>query len=254
MRIAVVQLATRPNERTRTLQAALGAIDAAAKKDPAPDLILLPAFADVPAAALGKKIVCEHVHGQTSAGCGQRSRNWGVFTVFGLAEKGPHKPYVATVLLDRDGDIRLSQRQVSFDRSITKNFDAGDGFRTVKVLLGCIAPLTGDDLFNAQDWDAAVRGGAQIVLGTACWFRRKSDCQATTGDIHSRIGEQAGRCGLWCAVADTAPFAENGGLIGSGLSAVFNQEGEIVVAAEAGAATTLWANITMPCELKDVSG
>ena len=146
--------------------------------------------------------------------------------------------------MDRDGDVRLAQRQVSLDASASDVFSAGSGHDTVDILLGRMALLVGDDLFDAEAWDAVVRNGAQVVLGSACWAARPSD--GKTGDsIRSRIAEQAKRCGLWCAVADVTAGSAWTDLYVPGQSAIFNDMGQIVAAADAGEAATLRAEIPL---------
>ncbi len=94
MRIAVVQLAVDPARRTVTFQHALHAIDQAAECDPAPDLILLPAFGDVLAVMSGNEAVTDRPAGPVVAACGLRARQWGVFVALGFAECDADKPYV----------------------------------------------------------------------------------------------------------------------------------------------------------------
>ena len=91
MRMAVVQLEVDPMRRTVTFQRALRAIDAAAEQDPAPDLIVLPAYRDVLAVMLGEQRPAERQAGQTVAACGLRARQWGVFVALGFAEQGAAK-------------------------------------------------------------------------------------------------------------------------------------------------------------------
>lgn len=244
MRVAVVQLPVQLAGRTSAFQAALAAIDAAADTDPAPDLVLLPAFGDVVDALAGDTTRCENVHGQTTAGCGHRARTWGIFVALGMAVRGPERPYLTSVLMDRDGDIRLAQRQVSLDTSASKVFGAGSGHETVDILLGRMALLVGDDLFDAEAWDVVAANGAQVVLGSACWAARPSD--GKNGEsVRSRIAEQANRCGLWCAVADVTAGSPGTDLYVPGLSAIFSDTGRIIAAAEVGAAVTLRSDIPL---------
>ncbi|MCG8407292.1 MAG: carbon-nitrogen hydrolase family protein [Phycisphaerales bacterium] len=244
MRIAVVQLAVKPEHRTETLQNALGEIDAVCEADPAPDLVLLPAFVDTLTVASKRAVVCERLHGQTASACGLRARNWGVFIALGQAERSSNKPFVTSVLIDRDGDIRLAQRQVSFETSGSDVFEAGERIAVTDVLLGRIALLTGDDLLDPGAWDAVIRAHAQIVLGTACWSQRESD-ERQIQQIRSRIAEQAKRCGRWCAVADVTTSPDGEGPYCPGLSAVFDEKGEIMAAAELGAATTFSVEVAI---------
>ncbi len=244
MRVAVVQLPVQRAGRTSTFQAALAAIDAAADKDPAPDLVLLPAFGDVLDALAGDTARCENVHGQTTAGCGQHARSWGIFVSLGMAAHGPDRPYLTSVLIDRDGDVRLAQHQVSLDASATEVFGAGSGHETVDILLGRVALLVGDDLFKTEAWDAVVAHGAQVVLGSACWAARRSGGKIGES-VRSRIAGQAKRCGLWCAVADVTAGSAEAGLYVPGQSAIFSDTGQIVAAADAGVAATLRSEIPL---------
>lgn len=244
MRVAVVQLPVQRAARTVALQAALAAIDEAADTDPAPDLVLLPAFRGVVDALAGDTTLCEDVHGQTTAGCGHRARTWGIFVALGMAARGPDRPYLTGVLMDRDGDIRLAQRQVSLDASACEVFGAGSGHETVDILLGRMALLVGDDLFDAEAWDAVVVDGAQVVLGSACWAAPPSGGK-NSESVRSRIAEQAKRCGLWCAVADATAESAGTDLYVPGQSAIYSDTGRIVAAADAGAATTLRLEIPL---------
>ena len=242
MRIAVVQLKVQPNRRTTNLQAALDAIDAAAKTDPAPDLILLPAFADVLDSAAGRNDPCEYVEGQATAACGLRARSWGLFIAFGMAEKGGKRPYLTTVLLDRDGDVRLAQRQMFLHESTSDFFQPGKTLSVANILLGRIGLLTGDDWLNPRAWDHMVQSSAQLVVGSACCLRsagKDTDPQAT----RSPIAEQARRTNLWCAVADATTGDQSNS---PGLSTIINNQGEIIAAAPPGEAVTLWAEINLP--------
>lgn len=244
MRIAVVQLPVQRASRTAAFQAALAAIDAAADTDPAPDLVLLPAFGDVLDVLAGDTPPCENVHGQTTAGCGHRARTWGIFVALGMAARGPERPYLTSVLMDRDGDIRLAQRQVSLDKSASEVFGAGSGHETADILLGRMALLAGDDLFDAEAWDAVVANGAQVVLGSACWAAPPSNGK-NSESVRSRIAEQAKRCGLWCAVADVTTGSAGTAPYVPGQSAIFSDKGQIVAAADAGAAATLRLDIPL---------
>jgi len=245
MRVAVVQLPVQRGARTSTFQAALAAIDAAADTDPAPDLVLLPAFAGVVDALAGDTTLCENVHGQTTAGCGFRARTWGIFVALGMASHGPERPYLTNVLIDRDGDVRLAQHQVRLDESGKQVFGAGSNQATVDILLGRMALLAGDDLFDAEAWNAVVASGAQAVLGSACWAAWPTGGKHRKS-VRTRIAEQAKRCGLWCAVADVTVKSAGTGLSVAGQSTIFNHTGQIVAAADAGAAATLWSDIPLP--------
>lgn len=245
MRVAVVQLPVQRGARTSTFQAALSAIDAAADTDPAPDIVLLPAFGGVLDALEGDTTLCENVHGQTTAGCGYRARAWGIFIALGMASHGTERPYLTSVLIDRDGDVRLAQHQTRLDASAKRVFGAGSDHGTVDILMGRMALLSGDDLFDAEAWNAIVASGAQVVLGSACWTTQSTDGK-NRKSVRTQIAEQAKRCGLWCAVADVTANSTGTGPSIPGQSAIIDDTGQIVAAADAGSAVTLWSDIPLP--------
>ncbi len=222
MRVAVVQLGVQPDGRAATLQGALRAIDAVASRDPAPDIVLLPAFNDVPRFKLGRSSLTERCEGQTVAACGAKAKHWGVFVGLGLAETGPGRPYVTGVLIDRDADAILVQRQLRFDPSEESLLLPGRGIQLYESLWGRMGLLVGDDLLARESWQTAVQGGAGFLLGVACWAERpdpSGDFQngpgsapCSPGDAphaprsspkpQRRIQELAAEFGIGCAVAD----------------------------------------------------
>ncbi|MBN2562872.1 MAG: carbon-nitrogen hydrolase family protein [Phycisphaerae bacterium] len=246
MRIAVVQAAVDPASRTVTLQRALRAIDLAAEQDPAPDLILLPAFNDVLAVMSGNAEIIERPAGQTVAACGLRARQWGVFVAMGFAERGGDKPYVTGVLLDRDGDLCLANRQRLFRSCKGGCFASGGDVLAVDVLLGRIAVMMGDDLLDNEAWDAVRQANAGLVLGMACWGCGPGEEPIDGEAIRRQVSEQAGRCGICCAVADVTAVAEKRALRCPGASVIVDAGGQVVAAAEAGGPSTLWGNLALP--------
>lgn len=245
MRIAAVQLRIVPSSRTHTLQRALAAIDEVAGADPAPDLIVLPAFSDVFDIAAGGSSPGEKTHGQTMAACGVRARSWGLFIALAIAERATDKSFVTGLLLDCDGDICLEQRQVSFDKSQTAAFAAGDGFATADILLGRFAMLVGDDVLDGSAWDAALRAGVQCVIATTCRRRGRGD-RDTASDIGDRVAAHAARCGLPCAVADVTTGNEKTGGDCPGFSVIVDGRGKTLAKAEAGAGAILRADVVLP--------
>lgn len=239
MRLAIVQLRIDPKNRARTLQSALRAIDAAAETDPAPDLVVLPAFAGVSYAASGRAEFIERLHGQTTAACGFHARNWGIFLALGMAEQGSVKPFLTAVLIDRDGDIRLGQRQVSCANAERSEFAAGDGWRTVDVLLGRIGLLVGDDLLSTEAWSALAGAGAEVIVGSVYW-QAKSPAQ--TQALCTQLSELSRQHGLWCAAADVTPDPASETRT-SGHSQILDGAGRMVASAEPGRPAILWADV-----------
>lgn len=259
MRFAVVQLECPPGHRTATFQRALGAIDAACEREPAPDLILLPAFHDVPTILSdGVAAISEHAAGQTVAACGQRARTWGVYIAVGLAETGPEKPYISGVLLDRDGDTRLVHRQCSLTGPASDLFAAGVDFVTTDILLGRIAILAGSDIIREEMWSKAKAAGATLVICPACWTNDKPSAQPKgkpngTTDVEktrSQIAELARQHSIAVMVADVVSSGPLGGPKAqssfSGISMIAGANGDIVAASEPGKPEIIWAELDIP--------
>ena len=246
MRMAVVQLDVEPAQRTLTFQRALAAIDAAAERDPAPDIILLPAFCDVPATLTTDKTIREWLAGPTVEACGQRARQWGVHVAAGLAERGEKKPFVTGIVLDVDGDVRLIQRQCDFRDGLPAYFARGENRATADTDLGRIAMLVGDDLLDGEAWAAAVRAGAAIIFGVAWWASGPAAAKLDAGSVRRRLAELAGLHGLVCAAADVVMAAGDTQWSFPGVSLIVDAGGRLVVSAEVGAAATLWGDVEIP--------
>lgn len=240
MRLAVIQLAARRGARSLTLQRALRAVDAAARSDPAPDLVLLPAFSDVTASPAEADLLCEHVHGQTQAALGRAAREWGVFVAFGMLECSPAAalPYLTGVLIDPDGDVCLSQRTRTVTGAVRDRIQAGASFRVADTVLGRIALLPGDDAMSDACWIEAA--AADLVLCTAChaaWPRA-----AEERDILATIARLAGRAARPAALADLTVEGSDGTTAGQGTCAVFDATGR-ACPAEADSRGIMWADV-----------
>jgi predicted amidohydrolase len=245
MRIAVAQLAVEPAKRTLTFQRALQAIDAAAETDPAPDLIVLPAFCDVLSIRSGNSEIIERRAGPTVAACGLRARQWGVFVALGLAERGPERPYVTGVLLDNDGDLCLAHRQgVSYSNG-DECFASADDVSVTEVLLGRLAILTGDEVLDDRAWEGAVGDGAALVLGIGCWAARQDEPAPEVAEFRRQTAELAGRYGVCCAVADVTTASAALPWNCPGMSMIVDAGGNVLAAAETKQASTLWADLTL---------
>lgn len=242
MRLAVVQLLAKPPERTALFQSALHALDKAAETDPAPDLILLPAFCDVPAIRAGAPFLTEPCAGPTVAAIGHRARQWGLFTALGFAEAGSHRPRVACALLDRDGDLRAVQRQVFFDPNDDR-FDAGSGLAIANILLGRIALIAGNDFLFADTWRQVAESGAALAICATC--RPTSGDAKALDPVDARriVAQNAADAGVCAAVADItstqAPACP-------GMSVIVAADGNILAAAEPGRPDTLFAELKLP--------
>lgn len=246
MRVAVVQLEVETTQRTLTFQRALRAIDNAAEKDPAPDLVLLPCFCDVPAVMTGNLEIIERLAGPTVAGCGVRARQWGVFVSLGIAEWGPERPYATGVLVDRDGDLRLAHRQCVVGKTFRDRFAIGEGVVATDILLGRVAVLTGDDLLDAEAWAAAAEAGAAVILGTTCWASDDGLHPPDGAALREQVSACAKRHGLGCAVADVTTGDGESVLKCPGVSMIVDADGRVSAAAEPWKGTTLWADLDVP--------
>lgn len=246
MRIAVAQLAVETAKRTLTFQRALQAIDDAAEKDPAPDLIVLPAFCDVLSIRSGNMEIIERRAGPTVAACGLRARQWGVFAALGLAERGTEKPYVTGLLLDNDGDLCLAHRQGVFHSKADQRFAGADDPSVTEVMLGRFAILTGDEVLDDRAWESAVGQGAALLLGIGCWAAEQGEPALDVAEFRKQTAERAGRYGVSCAVADVTTASANTPWNCPGMSMIVDAGGEVLAAAETKQASTLWANLTLP--------
>ncbi len=232
MRIAVVQLEVRPEQRTIAFQRALRAVEVAADRDPAPDLILLPAFRDVAAYIAGGPAVGEKIPGQTTAAFGLKARQWGVFISLGLAEWTRNQPFVTSVLLDRDGDTLATHRQRRFETPAEPVFAAGDESTTANTILGRVALLTGDDVLEEAAWASAAKATAALVISSACRANREDAGSIDADEFRGRLCELAVRYDMPCAVADVV-IPPNGVMSRwPGVSTIVSRQGVVLAAAE----------------------
>ncbi|MFQ5423710.1 MAG: nitrilase-related carbon-nitrogen hydrolase [Phycisphaerae bacterium] len=247
MRLAVLQLEVRPGERTATLQGALRAIDAAAAEtDPAPDLILLPAFRDVLAVTGGDASMTERCPGPVVAACGSRAREWGLFIALGFAEREADKPFVTTCLIDPDGDIRLSHRQSVFSTGPADRFSVGADFETTELIYGRVAVWSGDDCLDADVWRRTADTGAVLAIGSACWSHAGGEAAPGADEIRRRISGYAAGTGLCAAVADVTTGVTAATRVCPGYSVIVGSDGAIMASAEPGGAGALWADVELP--------
>jgi|GEM_PF-1860914 len=243
MIVHAIQLDIDPNSRSRTLQRAMKAIDAAADLDPAPDLIALPAFGNALAALGGQSANFERAPGMVTASCGLRGRSWGVFLTVGLAEKSNgKKPHLTGMLLDRDADIRLLQRMTTpTSNPLKKAFEAGaQEVRVGKCLLGQFALLVGDDVLSEACWQAAVQGGAQFVIGTTCWPA------GVDVDVEATVSNHAKSFGVPCVLADCTSSDESAKPKLTGHSFIIDATGSVLASAPPKQAAGLQAEIALP--------
>lgn len=246
MRIAVIQLEVDPAQRTLTLQRALAAVDAASECDPAPDLILLPAFNEVPATITADKTVGDRIPGATVEAWGQRARHWGVYLAAGFAERGDGRPYVTAALLDADGDIRLIQRQSSFREGLPDYFSKGISQAAADTELGRMTMLVGDDLLDERAWAQAAQDGVGLVLGVAWWASAPGPASIAPDTLRRALTGLAGRYALACAVADVAMPRGDTDWSFPGISLIADAGGGLRASAEVGRAATLWGELEIP--------
>ncbi|MCZ6682437.1 MAG: carbon-nitrogen hydrolase family protein [Planctomycetota bacterium] len=244
MRVAVVQLAIQRGRRTATLQAALHSIDTLAEVNPAPDLVILPAFSDVLEFASGEVGMSARLAGPTVEACGLRARQWGIFVALGFAEAGPDKPYLTGVLLDRDGDVRLTHRQ---EYSCPGDlFGKGGAPDVTNLILGRVALLAGGDCASRDAWGGLSELDVSLVIGPACSGYADGTTAPAREEFHRAVSEGAKRAGAWAAVADVTTGNDKSGRICPGYSVIVGPDGEVVAAAEPFRPATLWADMQLP--------
>lgn len=162
MNIAVVELQAGCGSRTAMLQSALKAIDLAAELDPAPDLIVLPAFADLDQVRAGETGHVERIVGQTSAAIGQRGRSWGVFVAFGMAAREGGGVVAATILLDSDGDI-IAAHHCAIDSTAAASKET-PACKISDTMFGRIALIGEAGIARSAEWEDASNRGAGLVI------------------------------------------------------------------------------------------
>lgn len=226
MNIAVIQLNVHPMSRAATLQAALHAIDHAADADPSPDLIILPAFADVDRLRRREAEFIERLCGPTFAAMGQRARSWGVFIAYGQAECEGENHYATTALIDPDGDRLFAHRQTVFPSD--GPFTPGEGFASAETILGRLVLMMGDEAIHEEAWTRAAASCPALIVATA--FNNSPDANAT-----ETLRERAARHGTAFALAD---------VVGGIGSVVMDADGLIVASARSEAELILKASIS----------
>lgn len=102
MNIAMLAIVLDPAGRSTNIARVLRLIDAAARSEPAPDLIVVPSGCDEPCGsqALFSPAMAD-VYG---ASLSSRAREWGVFVAFAHRGQAGRSDHNTAVLLDADGD------------------------------------------------------------------------------------------------------------------------------------------------------
>ncbi|MCA9254780.1 MAG: carbon-nitrogen hydrolase family protein [Phycisphaerales bacterium] len=241
MRVAAVQIEVDTASRTETLQRALSAIDAAAEMDPAPDLVVLPAFLDT--CGDGPQSKLEYVYGPGTSACGFRARSWGVFVAMGLAERSLPLPRLKSVLYDRDGDHRLIQSMSRPGDALRKWYQSeGKPLGVARVLVGRIALLTDDDIVSEDAWREVVQQGAQLIVGTI------GGGATTAKSLETALKKYTKQFGRPCVVADLTTGRQKIALPRTGVSRIVDADGEILAAATSGVADIITADLSLPVD------
>jgi predicted amidohydrolase len=243
MRVAAVQLRIEPGRRAATLQAALAAVDRASRTDPAPDLIVLPAFCDVPEVLAGESRGGEPLQGPTVAAMAHRARQWGVFICLGMARQSDEgRLRLATVLLDRDGDVRADHHAARLKGGMLECFAPAGGYVRVECLLGGIVPAAGPDLEDDGLWDAAA--GADVVVAPSCFLPAPRHPTPDRETLCIAVRQAAKRANVGCVLADVMTAADGQTRIADGRSMIIDRSGGLVASSRPNQADILWACLT----------
>lgn len=235
MRVSAVQLAVLPESRSATLQAALRAVDTAAEREPAPELIVLPAFLDT--VVDGHPPYYEPSRGPSTAACGFRARSQGVLIVMGMSERARPLPYLTGLLMDGDGDVRIIQRQKSVTGETAALIQAGDEHCAADTLLGRVSVLAGGDITDESAWEAVIARGAQLVAGTMCGSALKPAA------FEKALSSLTAKYGCPCVVADVVLADGRAGF--PGLTRIFDANGNIETQAHGNSAGIISADVTL---------
>lgn len=227
MRVAVVQLMVRLGHRATTLQRALDAFDRAAGADPAPDLILLPAFCDAPELARGDACTGERLEGPTLAAIAHRARQWGVFACFGLVERGADGLAVCSALLDHDGDL-VAVRRGELPGEKQEVASCAGGVDVRNTAIGEVGLLHSGDVVQAAGSAGDLAGPADLLICPACFVEQAGKGKAQRAEISAMIVATAKRFGAHFAVADVCTESDgaSGGV--TGMTMIVGPDGAIV--------------------------
>jgi predicted amidohydrolase len=232
MKVAVVQLVVRLGHRATTLQRALAAFDRAAEADPAPDLVLLPAFSDVPELAWGETCVGERLEGPTVAAIAHRARQWGVFVCFGLAERIANRLAVCSALLDHDGDL-VAVRRGELTGAKQPVTSCASGVDVRNTTIGAIGLLHAGDVCQAAGASDDASARAELLICPGCFLSAGGKGPARRVELTGKIVATAKRFGAHIAVADVSTEADG---VSSGVTgtSMIVAPGGAIVCGEAG--------------------
>ena len=107
MRVAVVQVAVTPNSRSANISRLMRMIVRACERDPAPDLLVLPAGCESVPSDAGANGVTRAMGDAFAGLLAMQAREWGVFIAGGHRTRDETGPLVRGVLLDPDGDVLI---------------------------------------------------------------------------------------------------------------------------------------------------
>ncbi len=144
MRVALVQFALTPDTRSANIASLMRMIDRACERDPAPDLLVLPAGCAPATVDFGAHGVTRAMGDTLAASLAMKAREWGVFVAGGFHTRDDPGPLVQGVLIDPDGDVLIRTRREDDAAGLLARVRT-TSIGTVGLLLSC---LVGD---NAGD-------------------------------------------------------------------------------------------------------
>lgn len=238
MRIAVIQLAVEPGRRAATLQRAVAALESAAEVDPAPDLIVLPTFSDLPDVILERVVLGERFQGPTTAAMSDYARQWGVYVAFGFVERTAEGLGPCIVLLDRDGDVVQSRRsRLTGQREAV----AETAPHVCETIIGGIRLIAMEELAG-PDPIAACESKPDVLICPGCFAARSREAAAFVKKFKRRAGAVAGGLGTHLALADVIVESKTPPWAFPGAALIADPSGAIV-SESAGKPELLWIDI-----------
>lgn len=227
MKVAVVQLVVRPGHRATTLQRALAAFDRAAEADPAPDLILLPAFCDVVELSRGDQEVGERLEGPTLAAIAHRARQWGVFASFGLVERSANRFAECSALLDHDGDL-VAVKRCEHAGARQQGLSCASGLEIRNTAIGAVGLMNAGDVCQAAEVHGEASGQADLLICPGCFLSAGGKGAGRGAELTEKIVATAKRFGAHIAVADVSTEADGASSGIAGTSMIVAPDGAIV--------------------------
>ena len=199
MRVALIQLAASPDTRSAHIARLMRMINKTCERDPAPDLLVLPAGCECSSRNDGHDGITRAM-GDTLAGLlAMQAREWGVFIAGGFQTRDGAGPLVRGALFDPDGDVLIRT---------CRDDDAGRLLaRVATTSIGAVGLLLSEHLREKATWNRPEHCEVLAVPGLA--QDAETVASGTARPDHT-LGRPARRAGCYVCYAFPAPAGAGG--------------------------------------------